>query len=108
MKKIAAVILAAGRGTRMKSEVPKVLQKLHSRPLLSFVIDMLEELNIDKKILVVGHKDKIVKGTFKTVDIVVQQKLLGSGDAVKSISIDLYFVANNCAEYFPTCRILSP
>ncbi len=39
MKNIACIILAAGRGTRMKSEVPKVLQKVHSRPLLSFILE---------------------------------------------------------------------
>jgi bifunctional UDP-N-acetylglucosamine pyrophosphorylase/glucosamine-1-phosphate N-acetyltransferase len=83
MKDIKAVILAAGRGTRMKSEIPKVLCKLHSKPLLSFVIEALEGAGVKEKILVVGYKDKTVKDTFPGLEAVTQTKLIGSGDAVK-------------------------
>ena len=65
MKNIEAVILAAGRGTRMKSFVPKVLQKLHGRPMLSFVITALTESGIKKKLLVVSNRDRAVKNKFK-------------------------------------------
>ncbi len=86
MKNIACIILAAGRGTRMKSEVPKVLQKVHRRPLLSFVLEALEGAaagSLSKKILVVGYKDEIVKNAFRGLDSVTQTELLGSGDAVR-------------------------
>lgn len=85
MKNIAAIILAAGRGTRMKSDVPKVLQRLQSRPLISFILEALEAAGIDRKILVLGYKDKAVKSIFPGVETVIQDKLLGSGDAVKRV-----------------------
>ncbi|UCD54726.1 MAG: bifunctional N-acetylglucosamine-1-phosphate uridyltransferase/glucosamine-1-phosphate acetyltransferase [Candidatus Omnitrophota bacterium] len=86
MKNVACIILAAGRGTRMKSEVPKVLQQVHSRPLLSFILEALEGAiadSLSKKILIVGYKDKTVKNAFRNLDSVTQTELLGSGDAVK-------------------------
>ncbi|OGW74783.1 MAG: hypothetical protein A2Z72_05105, partial [Omnitrophica bacterium RBG_13_46_9] len=83
MNNIAAVILAAGRGTRMKSELPKVLQKLHSRPLISFLIDILKDAGIKRIIVVVGYKGELVRRLFPEVETVTQKKLLGSGDAVR-------------------------
>jgi len=84
MKNTAAIVLAAGRGTRMKSSTPKVLHRLQSRPLLSSVLEALKGAGIDRQILVLGHKDKAVKSVFPGREIVIQKKLLGSGDAVKS------------------------
>ena len=83
MKKIAAVILAAGRGTRMKSNLPKVLHKLHSRPMLWFMLDSLESSGITKKVLVVSKKDHLVKKAFKNLNTVIQKNPLGSGDALR-------------------------
>ncbi len=83
MKNIAAVILAAGRGTRMKSNTPKVLHEVQSRPLLSFILEALDAAGVGKKILVLGYKDKNVKSAFPGVETVIQDKLFGSGDAVK-------------------------
>jgi len=83
MKSIAAVILAAGRGTRMKSDIPKVLQELHHRPILSFLIKTLEIVGIEKKALVVNVADKDIRNTFDMLEIVTQEKPLGSGDALK-------------------------
>jgi len=84
MKSIAAVILAAGRGTRMKSDVPKVLHELHSRPMLSFILDTIEKSGIEKKVIVVSAGDKAVNRHFKGLDLVIQKKPLGSGDALKA------------------------
>jgi len=67
----------------MKSDTPKVLHELESRPLLSFMLEALEEAGVDKKILVLGYKDKAVKSAFPGMETVIQDKLLGSGDAVK-------------------------
>ncbi|NQU95290.1 MAG: NTP transferase domain-containing protein [Candidatus Omnitrophica bacterium] len=86
MKNIAAIILAAGRGTRMKSELPKVLHRVNSKPLLGFVIDALEGAGIKKKILVVGYRGKDVRKQFPGIAARTQAKLLGSGDAVKKAS----------------------
>ena len=80
---MAAVILAAGRGTRMNSDVPKALQPLHSRPMLRFVTEVLKRCGVKKQILILGYKAKDIKKIFKGHDYVMQKKLLGSGDAVK-------------------------
>jgi len=84
LKNIRAIVLAAGRGTRMNSNLPKVLHRLQSRPLLSFVLEALKGAGIDRQILVLGYKDKAVRSAFPGREVVTQKKLLGSGDAVKS------------------------
>lgn len=86
MKKIAAIILAAGRGTRMKSRTPKVLHKILGRPILSYVIDSVRRSGISDIITVVGYgrqaiEDALAGGGIK---VILQKKLLGSGDAVNS------------------------
>lgn len=87
MKQTAAIILAAGRGTRMKSDIPKVLQELHGRPMIQFVLNALDEAGVGKKLIVVSKKDeKAIKKKFPGADTVVQKKLMGSGDAVRSAS----------------------
>ena len=85
MKNVAAIVLAAGRGTRMKSEIPKVLHRIHSKPVLKFVMEALDSAGVERKVLVLGYKDKEIKDTFLGIETVVQDKLLGSGDAVKRV-----------------------
>ena len=63
-KELRVVILAAGKGTRMNSELPKVLHKLQGKPLIDYVIDQSELLNPKEIILVVGFKkDYIIEHT---------------------------------------------
>ncbi len=81
---LAAIILAAGKGERMKSELPKVLHPLCSRPMLGYVLDLVKELKIRDFIVVLGYKHEDVQeflppGT-KTA---LQKKILGTADAVK-------------------------
>ncbi len=91
VNKIKAVILAAGKGTRMKSSKPKVLQDIFSKTLLERVIDsVLKVKNIEEIFLVVGHQaDEVtnyVKDKYKDISYpvtsVLQQPQLGTGDAV--------------------------
>jgi bifunctional UDP-N-acetylglucosamine pyrophosphorylase/glucosamine-1-phosphate N-acetyltransferase len=85
MKKPKAIILAAGKGTRMKSDLPKVLHMVQGRPLISFVIDLVKSLKIRDIIVVVGHKDKLVRNVLdKGIKIVKQKRLTGTADAVIS------------------------
>lgn len=83
MKK-TAIILAAGKGKRMKSELPKVLHKIHNRPMVEYVIDNARSAGFDKQILVIGHKYQQVMETLKGKDVefAVQQEQLGTGHAV--------------------------
>ena len=55
-EKVKAVILAAGKGTRMKSDLPKVLHPIYGKPLVGYVIDAAKNTGIiDESIVVVGH-----------------------------------------------------
>lgn len=54
MSDLAAIILAAGKGTRMKSKLPKVLHKLSGKPMLEHVLDAADEAGADDKIVIVG------------------------------------------------------
>lgn len=83
------LILAAGKGTRMHSKLPKVLQPLGGRPLLAHVIDTAHALQADKVIGVIGHGADAVKQVFSGVDVdwVLQLEQLGTGHAV-SVAAD--------------------
>ena len=83
-KNIAVIILAAGKSTRMKSEVPKVLHPICARPMLGYALDLVGTLKTDKVIVVLGHKQEEVKKLLKPkTKVVVQQRLIGTADAVK-------------------------
>ena len=79
------VILAAGKGKRMKSKLAKVLHPICGKPMLFYVIKLARNLHPEKIAVVVGkQKEKVIK-EFHSPDItfVEQTKLLGTGDAVK-------------------------
>ena len=80
------IILAAGKGTRMKSELPKVLHLLKNKPLLSHVIDTSKNLSPSKIIVVVGYKKELIINQFKNDNLIFveQKQLLGTADAIKS------------------------
>jgi len=82
---LKVVILGAGKGTRMRSKLPKVLQPLAQKPLLQHVIDTSYYLKADQIITVVGHGAEQVKQTIvgKTIQYVTQADQLGTGHAVQ-------------------------
>jgi bifunctional UDP-N-acetylglucosamine pyrophosphorylase/glucosamine-1-phosphate N-acetyltransferase len=82
---IATVILAAGKGTRMKSDLVKVLHPILGLPMLSYTIDLsLHHLKAGKTIVVVGHQADQIKERFQTpqINFVLQREQLGTGHAV--------------------------
>jgi UDP-N-acetylglucosamine diphosphorylase/glucosamine-1-phosphate N-acetyltransferase len=86
-KNTVAVILAAGKGKRMKSNIPKVLHQIAGRPLIDYVVSTCQNLKIPRIILIIGHKKEMVKDFFKQkkqkdLEFVEQRKLLGTGHAV--------------------------
>jgi bifunctional UDP-N-acetylglucosamine pyrophosphorylase/glucosamine-1-phosphate N-acetyltransferase len=84
MNKITAVILAAGLGTRMKSDMPKVLHRVGSQTILGKVVSSLKKAGVSDIIAVVGHGAEQVEALFKDeIKFVRQPELLGSGDALK-------------------------
>ncbi|MCX5749954.1 MAG: NTP transferase domain-containing protein [Candidatus Saganbacteria bacterium] len=84
MKNITAVILAAGKGTRMKSDMPKVLHKLCGKPLLSYVLGSVKKLGIAAPYVIVGYQAGKVKALYKgrSLRFVLQKKQLGTGHAL--------------------------
>ena len=79
------IILAAGKGTRMRSTLPKVLQPLAGRPLLGHVIETAKKLNAANIITIYGHGGNLVQQAFaqENVEWVEQAEQLGTGHAVK-------------------------
>lgn len=83
--KIGAIVLAAGKGTRMKSKYPKVLHKILNKPILGYVTDAVKELTDKKPIVVIGHGGEYIQEYFEDSCIYrTQEQQLGTGDAVKA------------------------
>lgn len=85
MMSINVIILAAGKGTRMKSAKPKVLQPLAGKPLLQHVLATAKKINSQKNIIVYGFEGQQVKDAFahEQIDWVEQAEQLGTGHAVQ-------------------------
>ncbi len=82
---IAAIILAAGKGERMKSRMPKVLHPICGRPMLDYVLDLVREIKIKKSVIVLGHQAGEVKKHLEAgIKVALQKRLLGTADAVKA------------------------
>lgn len=84
-KELRVIILAAGKGTRMNSDLPKVLHKLNGKALLDFVLDESELLNPIETILVVGFKkEQVISHTENRINLkyATQIEQLGTGHAV--------------------------
>lgn len=81
--KLKTLILAAGKGTRMKSELPKVIHEVNGIPMISKIIKVLEILKPEENILILGHKkEEVLKVVGEDADYVVQTEQLGTGHAV--------------------------
>lgn len=77
-----ALILAAGKGTRMKSEKPKVLHEVNGVPMLKRVLNTMEEIATKKNIFILGHKKEEVLSAMGDIEYVEQAEQLGTGHAV--------------------------
>lgn len=84
MKKTAAVVLAAGQGTRMDSDLPKVLHPLGGVPIIDHVLKALAPLDFDRTIVVIGYQADKVRQAISTheVETALQADQLGTGHAV--------------------------
>ena len=82
---LSIVILAAGKGTRMRSDLPKVLQPLAHKPLLGYVINASMSVNPSQLVVVYGYGGDLVKKAFPSEHIqwVEQKEQLGTGHAVQ-------------------------
>ncbi len=84
MKNLSAIVLAAGKGTRMKSNRPKVLHEVAGLPMLSYPVAALKGLKAKKIVIVIGHGAQSVKDALEEtgVSFAVQDEQLGTGHAV--------------------------
>jgi len=81
---LAAVVLAAGDGTRMLSQIPKVIHSLYGKPLINHVLDAIRGAGIRRIIAVVGYRSDLVRDRLgKEVETVVQRSLKGTAHAVQ-------------------------
>jgi len=101
MNNTTAIILAAGLGTRMKTEIPKVLHPIGSETILEKIVSNLKKAGITDIIAVVGYKAESIEELFKDdVRFVRQSELLGSGDALVQAMDSL---ANDKENVLVTC-----
>jgi bifunctional UDP-N-acetylglucosamine pyrophosphorylase/glucosamine-1-phosphate N-acetyltransferase/UDP-N-acetylglucosamine pyrophosphorylase len=101
-----AVVMAAGKGTRMKSDLPKVLYPVLNRPMIEYVLDVLEQAGVEKILTVVGYRSGLVRETLahrKNLIFVEQTEQLGTGHAVmvcrdelKGHKVPVMVVAGDC------------
>ena len=81
---LKSIIMAAGKGSRMMSELPKVIHLAHSKPMVVRIIDALNALDVEENILILGHKrEKVLEVLGNDISYVIQEEQLGTGHAVK-------------------------
>lgn len=81
--KIAAIILGAGKGTRMKSDLPKVMMPVCGKPMIRHIIDTLEAINVNEIVTVIAPDGESVKKEVSPHKTCIQDKQMGTGHAVK-------------------------
>jgi len=81
--KLSTVILAAGQGTRMKSNLPKVLHNLLGKPMVWYALEATRQVTGEKPVMVIGHgADQVRQALGDQAEYVLQKPLLGTGHAV--------------------------
>ena len=105
MKKINAIILAAGKGSRMKTKLSKVLHQVAGKAIVSHVVSTLEQINTNELFMVVGYQGDQVREHFSesSLTFVEQTEQLGTGHAVKQVQdqyhdydTDVIVLAGDC------------
>jgi len=102
---LLAVIMAAGRGTRMGGDLPKVLFEAAGKPLVRWVLDALEAAGVTDRIVVVGYRAELVETALAGmpgVSFAVQQEQRGTGDAVAAAA---GLIAERIAAAPPAARL---
>ncbi len=85
---VTAIVLAGGQGKRMHSDLPKVLHRAAGRTLLSHVVHSIKAAGIPKVRVVVGYRGDEVKKSISDVEFYLQEKQLGTADAVRSADVN--------------------
>lgn len=108
--KASAIILAAGAGTRMKSKVPKVAHRMLGEPLVAYVIAAAQEaLAPERMVAVVGHgREQVEPLVSDACEVVVQERRLGTADAVNSCRAALEGVDGSVVVLSGDCPLITP
>lgn len=80
--KIAAIVLGAGKGTRMKSDLPKVMMPICGKPMIKHILETLDGMHTDKIVVVTAPDGDLVRKEVAPHESVIQKQQLGTGDAV--------------------------
>ncbi len=105
--RLEAIILAAGKGTRMESDLPKVCHEVGGRPMVCAVVDACIDAGCDRVVVVVGYKQELVREALAPygdkVEFAVQHEQLGTGHAVMS-AVDAFPLADRAGtDVFVLC-----
>ncbi len=95
LKDVAVVVLAAGRGTRMKSDLPKAMHTVVGRPMVSHVIAAAAAIGPERVVVVTGPGDEMTAEAVRPARVVVQPEPRGTADAVKAARGALEGLADN-------------
>ena len=83
--KTYALVLAAGKGTRMRTIMPKCAYPILKKPMIEYIVENIEKSNIDETVVVVGHKREVLQDILQDrVSYAYQEEQLGTGHAVLS------------------------
>ncbi len=105
----AIVILAAGKGTRMKSDLPKVLHPLAGRPMLAYSLDLADEAGDMPPVVIVGYgADEVKAAVGPRATFVVQKEQLGTGHAVMQAEDALKGKADTVVVYYADMPLITP
>ena len=101
MKDIAVIILAAGKGKRMKSDLVKILHRVLGRPMIEHLLNTLVTLNVKKIVIVIGYQADRVKNALSKfndkADFVLQERQLGTGHAVMTTEDKIKGFSSYCS-----------
>lgn len=109
MRPTAAILLAAGDGTRMLSRIPKVVHPLYGKPLILHVLDAIREVGVRRVIAVVGYRSDMVREHLGAgVETVVQRALKGTAHAVQQAMPRLRGFSGNILILYGDTPLLTP
>jgi bifunctional UDP-N-acetylglucosamine pyrophosphorylase/glucosamine-1-phosphate N-acetyltransferase len=113
MEKYAAVILAAGKGTRMNegsaSPIPKVMFSLNGKPIIDWSVASVKSLDINRIVLVVGYKKEMIQDYFgDRLEYAIQEEQLGTGHAVSQAKLLLGGQTESVIVFYGDCPLYLP
>jgi bifunctional UDP-N-acetylglucosamine pyrophosphorylase/glucosamine-1-phosphate N-acetyltransferase len=113
MEKYAAIILAAGKGTRMNeglaSPIPKVMFQINGKPIISYSVQLVKDAGVAKVVVVVGYKREAIEEFLgDQVKYAVQEQQLGTGHAVMVAKDLLKNKAESLLVFYGDCPLYKP